>query len=244
MTVGGDAFYTDITRNEYYLPDRWDFREAIQALRSAKAHSILDIGCGRGAFLNLVKKHLPEVVCHGNDTNPAIRETLPQGVTLHVNLADAPGGLDAVTLFQVIEHMANPVDLLRESMAKVRPGGLVIVSVPDHSGPIRFFADSHTAIPPHHVSIWTPICLSSLLNKLGLNVLVQKWEPLPDYLMSSYLPKILSHKLGCLGNSLGEKIVQHFLANPVSGFCRKLKIKYLPLRGHTYLVVAQKGGTP
>ncbi len=243
MTVGSDAFYTDITRCEYYLPDRWDFHVAIKALRSARVRSVLDIGCGRGAFLDLVTRQMPEVVCHGNDTNPTILDALPPGVTLHVNLLDAPDSFDAVTLFQVIEHVADPVDLLKESIAKVRSGGLVIVSVPDHSGPIRFFADSHTAIPPHHVSIWTPICVSSLLNKLGLNVLVQKWEPLPDYLMLSYLPKILSYKLGCLGNPLGEKIVQRFLANPVSGFCRKLKIKYLPLRGHTYLVVAQRGGT-
>lgn len=244
MTIGSEAFYTDITRNEYYLPDRWDFHVAIKALRSANAHSVLDVGCGRGAFLDMVLKQLPGATCYGNDANPAIRDVLPQGVTLHVNLKDAPDDLDAVTLFQVIEHVADPVGLLRESIAKVRPGGLVIVSVPDHSGPIRYFSDSHTAIPPHHVSIWMPASLNSLLTQLGLNVRAQEWEPLADYLMPFYLPKILSHKLGCLDNPLFESLVKRFLADPVTAICRIFKIKYLPLRGHTYLVVAQKGGTP
>ena len=244
MTTGSDAFYTDITRNEYYLPDRWDFHVAIKALRFAKAHSVLDVGCGRGAFLDMVLRQLPGVVCHGNDANPTIRDVLPREVTSHVHLSDAPDGQDAVTLFQVIEHVADPVGLLRESIAKVRSGGLVIVSVPDHSGAIRFFADSHTAIPPHHVSIWTPTSLNSLLNRLGLNVVARKWEPLPDYLMPSYLPKILSHKLGCFGSPSGESRVRRFLADPVSRLCHKLKIKYLPLRGHAYLVVAQEGRTP
>lgn len=244
MTVGSDAFYTDITRNEYYLTDRWDFHVAIMAFRSAKLRSVLDIGCGRGAFLDMVTKRLSNVVCHGYDSNPAIRDALPQGFTLHSNLADAPSGLDAVTLFQVIEHVADPVGLLRKSIARVRPGGLVVVSVPDHSGPIRFFADSHTAIPPHHVSIWTPSSLDSMLNLLGLNVLTRKWEPLPDYLMEAYLPKILSHKLSCLGNQAWEARVRRFLAIPILRFCFKFKIKYLPFRGHTYLVIAKKAGTP
>lgn len=242
LTTGSDAFYTDITRNEYYLTDRWDFHVAIKALRSARAGSVLDVGCGQGAFLEMVTKQLPDVVCHGNDSNPAVLDKLPRGVTLYANLPDAPCDLDAVTLFQVIEHVADPVSLLRESIAKVKSGGLVVVSVPDHNGPVRFFADSHTAIPPHHVSIWTPVSLDSLLKRLGLNILEQKWEPLPDYLMPYYLPKIISDKFGCLDNPIWEDMVKRYCADPVIRLCQKLKIKYLPVRGHTYLVVAEKRG--
>ncbi len=241
LTTGSEAFYIDITRNEYYLMDRWDFHAAIKALRLTKARSVLDVGCGQGAFLEMVTKQLPNVMCHGADVNPAIRDTLPKGVKLHIHLSDAPVGFDAVTFFQVIEHVADPVRLLKECIAKVNPGGMVMVSVPDHSGPVRFFADSHTAIPPHHVSIWTPESLNSLLNRLGLNVLEKKREPLPDYLMPFYLPKILSKKFG-LNSLKGEGMVKRYCADPVVHLCQKLKIKYLPLRGHTYLAVAQKRG--
>jgi SAM-dependent methyltransferase len=239
MTVGSGAFYTDISRNEYYLSDRWDFHVAIKAMRSQKLHSVLDVGCGRGAFLNLVTKKLPNVECHGNDANPAVRNSLPHGVKLYENLSDAPSGLDAVTLFQVIEHVADPVELLRESIAKVRSGGLVIVSVPDHSGPIRFFADSHTAIPPHHVSIWTPQSLELLLSKLGLSIVGRKTEPLPDYLMPFYLPKILAHKLGVAGDLVREDMLTKRLSIPIINICRKLGIKSLPIHGHTYIIVAK-----
>lgn len=244
ITVGSDAFYMDITRDGYYLADRWDFHVAIKALRFAKVKSVLDVGCGRGAFLKMLAKKLPDVECHGNDANSSIRDAFPKQAFLHVNLPDAPVGLDAVTLFQVIEHVADPVGLIQESMSKVRSGGLVIVSVPDHTGPIRFFSDSHTAIPPHHVSVWTPTSMKLLLNRLGLKVLRQKWEPLPDYLMSAYLPMILSNMLLCSSHPGCERVVRRFLANPVAEVCHKLKIKYLPLRGHTYLVVAQKRSPP
>jgi SAM-dependent methyltransferase len=239
LTIGSDAFYTDITRNEYYLPDRWDFHVARKALRSAKAQSVLDVGCGRGAFLGMVTKQLPDVVCHGIDANPAIRDTLPNGVKLHANLSDAPVGLDAVTLFQVIEHVADPISLLKESIAKVRTGGLVVVSVPDHSGPVRFFADSHTAIPPHHVSIWTPASLEALFRKLRLSIVTRKKEPLPDYLMPFYLPKILAHTIGVAGNPAREELLSRWLSRPIVGLCKRLGIKNLPISGHTFLIVAR-----
>ena len=34
MLTGTDAFYVDITRNEYYLADRWDFHVALKLLHS------------------------------------------------------------------------------------------------------------------------------------------------------------------------------------------------------------------
>jgi SAM-dependent methyltransferase len=240
LIVGNDAFYTDISRNEYYLLDRWDFHVAIKVLRSYKTRSLLDVGCGSGAFLGLVTKQLLNVVCHGNDANPAIRNSLPPQVNLHLNLSDTPMNLDAVTLFQVIEHVDDPLQLLQESISKVRPGGLVIVSVPDHTGPIRFFADSHTAIPPHHVTIWTPKSLELILTKLGLSILNRKIEPLPDYLMPFYLPKIVAHTFGVSGSVVREDILTRRLSNPIVSLCNRLGIKSLPIRGHTYLVVARK----
>ena len=115
----------DITRNEYYLTDRWDFHVAIKALRSAKARSVLDVGCGRGAFLEMVTKQLPDVVCQGTDANPAIRDgAYRKRLNYMLILSDAPVGLDAVTLFQVIEHVADPVGLLEGKYHQSEDGGL------------------------------------------------------------------------------------------------------------------------
>jgi len=121
----------------------------------------------------------------------------------------------------------------------VRTGGLVLVSVPDHNGPIRFFADSHTAIPPHHVSIWTPASLEALLRKLGLSIVTRKKEPLPDYLMPFYLPKILAHALGAAGNPVREEWLSRRVSRPIVGLCKSLGMKSLPIPGHTYLIVAK-----
>lgn len=240
MLTGTDAFYIDVTRNEYYLADRWDFHVAIKLLRASGAGSVLDVGCGQGAFLARVKQSLPKVSCSGNDANPAVRSCLPQGVPLYTSLGNVPDGLDAVTLFQVIEHVAEPEQMLADAVTKLRPGGMVIVSVPDHSGPIRFFSDSHTAIPPHHVTQWTPASLEALFSKLGLKIIARKREPLPDYLMPFYLHKIIANSLGCMGDPVREAQIREKLTDPIIRFCQRLGIKSLPVRGHTYLIAGTR----
>lgn len=240
MLTGSDAFYIDITRDEYYLADRWDFHVTLKLLRAAEAGSVLDVGCGQGAFLARVRKNLPHVSCFGNDANPAVRSCLPQGVTLYSSIGDVPSGLDAVTLFQVIEHVAAPDHMLADAISKLRPGGMVIVSVPDHSGPIRFFSDSHTAIPPHHVTQWTPASLEALFARFGLKIIARKQEPLPDYLMPFYLPKIIANSLGCMGDTVREAQIRRYLSDPITRACRRFGIKSLPVRGHTYLVAGTR----
>lgn len=41
---------------------------------------------------------------------------------------------DLVTLFQTIEHVENPVRLLREARRVLKPGGVLLVATPDASG--------------------------------------------------------------------------------------------------------------
>ncbi len=240
MLTGTDAFYVDITRNEYYLADRWDFHVALKLLHSRGVGSVLDVGCGQGAFIARVRQTLPYVSCSGNDANPAVLSCLPQGVPLYTSIGDVPAGLDAVTLFQVIEHVAEPEKMLADAVAKLKPGGMVIVSVPDHSGPIRFFSDSHTAIPPHHVTQWTPSSLEALFSKFDLKIMTRKREPLPDYLMPFYLHKIIARALGCMGDPIREAQIRKMLADPIIRFCQRFGIKSLPVRGHTYLVAGTR----
>lgn len=116
----------------------------------------------------------------------------------------------------------------------------MFVSVPDHTGPIRFFADSHTAVPPHHVTTWTPESLVHLLGRHGLEILKQHTEPLPDYLMQWYLPEILINKLGVKNNPRISGFIKDYIADPIVGICKRFKIKSLPIKGHTLLVVARK----
>ena len=238
--VGTDNFYIDITRDAYYLDDRWDFQVAINLLRALKLNSILDIGCGKGAFLALVSKSCPEAIAYGVDSNPSVKDAFPINAHLFSELQNVPYKMDMITLFQVIEHVKNPFQLLDSCVDRLVEGGYLVISVPDHSGPIKFFSDSHTAIPPHHVSLWTPRSLDNLLDRMDLKIISREAEYLPDYLMSMYLPKIFSNQIGFLDNQLVEGLIRRYLTSPLIWIFKRFGIKRLPLRGHTYLVIAQK----
>lgn len=82
-------------------------REFVNAARYITAGSqVLDVGCGSGAF----REHLPLGTYRGLDpyaeagvAADVIRQSLPE----HVD--EARGRYDAVTAFQVIEHVADPL---------------------------------------------------------------------------------------------------------------------------------------
>jgi SAM-dependent methyltransferase len=112
---------------------RADWRLAAQALHdyAGRPARVLDIGCFDGAFLASLG---PDVDKHGVEIMPAAAEIARgRGVNIVARdfeeLASSSGRrYDAVTAFDVIEHVENPLAFLELVAGVVRPGGLVVVS--------------------------------------------------------------------------------------------------------------------
>jgi SAM-dependent methyltransferase len=67
-------------------------------------------------------------------------ESFPWVTILDADATDLPvadGCVDAVLMLDVIEHIADPSRVLAELNRVLRPGGLVVISVP-HAGPLRW----------------------------------------------------------------------------------------------------------
>lgn len=96
---------------------------------------VLDIGCTVGTFLEAAARHGWEAV--GVEPNAAAAaHASAKGLTVHagffdMELAARLGEFDAVHLSEVIEHVFDPVDLLRVAVGALKPGGLLIVTTPD-----------------------------------------------------------------------------------------------------------------
>ena len=95
---------------------------------------------------------------------------------------------DAICMFQVLEHVADPIQLIENARELLHLGGILIVSVPDRQMPIRHFSDSLTEIPPHHVSRWCEFTFRFVAMHLGFTVEKVAFEPLPSILWDAYLP--------------------------------------------------------
>ncbi len=98
---------------------------------------ILDIGCGFGETLAYHAARGCDA--HGVDADANLERVAERyGLNARVGLFRAsdyePASFDVVTLDQVIEHVSDPREFLREVASVVRPGGTVIVTTPNSGG--------------------------------------------------------------------------------------------------------------
>jgi SAM-dependent methyltransferase len=118
---------------------------------------VLDIGCGRGELLGLLRE--AGVEARGIDAD-ADMVAYARGDGLEVEQADlveylegvSAGSLGAVFMAQVVEHLpaATLVQALRLAAAKLRPGGVLIAETINPLSPIalrNYFADLTHAQP-------------------------------------------------------------------------------------------------
>jgi SAM-dependent methyltransferase len=105
-----------------------------------KPGRILDVGCGFGFFLDHMNRRGwqtdgIEISPFGRDV---IREKFPALSVRGQPLPDpaiADETYEVITLFYVIEHLVNPIQILKEVQRLLKPGGLMLVRWP-HTTPI------------------------------------------------------------------------------------------------------------
>lgn len=143
------------------------------AVESRKARgSILDVGCGSGEFLRVMSAAGWAVA--GVEPSPSGAAAAPPGVTLGtLESAGLPDdSFDAVTMWQVLEHVPDPAAALSAARKMLKDDGVLLVSVPNirsfqsRLGRERWF---HLDLPRH---IWhfSPPTLLRLLERSGFRV--------------------------------------------------------------------------
>lgn len=147
-------------------------RHRLALLRAASAGPparLLDAGAGRGRFVAAARAAGHEA--HG--VEPSARGVAAARAVYGLELdrasiedaAIGPGSQDAVTLWHVLEHLDDPAGALARIASWLRPGGVVLVGVPNAAslqallgGPVWFHLDA-----PRHRTHFTPQGLRTLL---------------------------------------------------------------------------------
>jgi ubiquinone/menaquinone biosynthesis C-methylase UbiE len=92
---------------------------------------VLEVGCGKGRFLNLVYNVYPDADCTGIDISPSLLDQVPQGIQTIQGAAEAlrspDDSFDVVFAVEAIEHSANAEAAVNEMIRVTRPGGWVLV---------------------------------------------------------------------------------------------------------------------
>jgi SAM-dependent methyltransferase len=190
--AGSEWLYEQMQRLPwYYQNDKWEFRVARHELRQCRA--VLEIGCGTGEFLKLLKADGHETVgCELN--RRALTQARAAGLEVSgEELSTFRGrGFDAACSFQVLEHVTDPADFIRSITESVRPGGKIAFAVPNSLGFVGLGYDI-LQYPPHHMSCWTADSFRalSLLFPLRLEKIIA--EPLAVEHVDIYLQWNLRH---------------------------------------------------
>lgn len=176
--AGGSLFYAELEQQKtaYYPPEVPEFTRTLRWARERNAKSVLDVGCGEGAFLDLAKNAGMTVT--GIELNYLAADVCrKKGHTVHTRMvADllAEKGFpkfDLVTIFQVLEHVPDPVSFLIEAAKFLKPTGCLSVAVPNESGIYRICPKEPHQWPPHHITRWRLRDLEALAPACGLKLL-------------------------------------------------------------------------
>jgi 2-polyprenyl-3-methyl-5-hydroxy-6-metoxy-1,4-benzoquinol methylase len=137
---------------------------------------LLEVGCGSGRFLNRMRRAGWQV--QGTDFDPAVAARVQEKYGLRVDVGNlaalryAAGAYDVVAMSQVIEHVHEPLALLKECRRVLRPGGRIVLSTPNAlSLAHRRYGRCWRGLePPRHLHIFTPGALAECLRASGLRV--------------------------------------------------------------------------
>jgi SAM-dependent methyltransferase len=100
---------------------------------------LLEVGCGTGVVLEAIRASAPELDLVGSDLSPEalriVRRRVPDAGVLELDAADLSfsAEFDVVCAFDVLEHLDDDADALVRMASAVRPGGGVLVNVPQYA---------------------------------------------------------------------------------------------------------------
>lgn len=207
FSIAGDGrFYEDLQNgyDNYYRDWKWENQFATGFLQ--KDMHVLDIGCGKGAFLTKIKNSVASSI--GLEFNDkAIEKARKEGLEvrkemIETHAAGNPEKYDAVCFFQVLEHICEVKQFLDAALMTLKPGGLLIIGVPN-SDPWLLRQDKfHTLnLPPHHAGLWNREVFHKLekfypiqLEKIGyepLTAIRQQWIAVLKYRRLNLLAKLV-----------------------------------------------------
>ena len=179
-TVGADYYLSPAKLQSDYAEVRFE-RELKLFREFCPRGAVLDVGCSSGAFLFQLKKRWPgdyEVL--GTDVSGApLDYAESRGVpVVHGNFLEQDFGgrkFDAVTLWAVAEHLAEPKRFLEKAQLLLVPGGVCFVLVPNlRSLAVRLLGVKYRYVYAQHLNYFTAQTLAGLGESCGFQVVATR----------------------------------------------------------------------
>jgi 2-polyprenyl-3-methyl-5-hydroxy-6-metoxy-1,4-benzoquinol methylase len=166
---------SDAYRRERFGKERVSIVNRFLRPDSRAGMRLLDVGCATGFFVQAARDDGWEA--SGVESNP-FQAAFAQNAGLDVRnetieeTSFPDGTFDAVTLFEVIEHVKQPMAILRKAHRLLRPGGMVFLYTPNFDCASRLIMglDSHFIWGSNHLTYFTIPTLATALERVGFHV--------------------------------------------------------------------------
>jgi 2-polyprenyl-3-methyl-5-hydroxy-6-metoxy-1,4-benzoquinol methylase len=142
-----------------------------EAAKYARGRRVLDWGCNDGFGIEMMQANATSIA--GIDVAPQAVETARERVNARIELYDGlrssfeSKSFDLITSFQLIEHLGDPDELLREMVRVLAPDGTALFTTPNAR--VRL----NPGFPPwneYHVREFVPEELRAVLERKRIEV--------------------------------------------------------------------------
>jgi SAM-dependent methyltransferase len=154
------------------------YRALIEETTKLPPFSILDVGCGDGAFLSQML-NAGSQIAHGVEPSRAAAAQCRDGrvSVVATTLNEVPGNTtyDAVCLFQTVEHIPDPKRLIELMVSRLNSDGSIYLVCHDrHSLVNRLLRKRSPIFDIEHLQLFTQAGIRQLLESSGLQIRVLK----------------------------------------------------------------------
>lgn len=113
---------------------RLELAMELAGIKDAKGVSVLDIGCGEGLFLKMLRERYPSIEIAGMDIHPGVASLELPGVTVRradiSNESLPPESYDCIFCLDVLEHIRDLSAPIAAVKGALKKNGRLVVSAP------------------------------------------------------------------------------------------------------------------
>jgi 2-polyprenyl-3-methyl-5-hydroxy-6-metoxy-1,4-benzoquinol methylase len=150
-------------------------RKLVENKTGKSSGSILDIGCGTGAFLHTMEKAGWKIT--GLEPDEGARKKALELYGLHISNSEKlfslpAGSFDAITMWHVLEHVHELHASVKRLKELLKPGGKLFIAVPNYTCYDEKIYNEYWAAydVPRHLYHFSPASMKTLLSLHGMRL--------------------------------------------------------------------------
>jgi len=176
--AGSNDYWVDVllssTEQEFNINKFTDFCQRLEGM--VEGRKVLDVGCSVGTFLDIARNRGWETT--GIELGKKAHRYATEELGLEVirkpiqDSGLSPESFDAVTLWEVLEHVPDPLDILKQCWKVLKPGGALAALVPNRDAlSARIMRQCCSCFGGrNHLWYFSPDNLKAVMGKAGFRV--------------------------------------------------------------------------